>query len=237
MALASAVAWRRAARYGVQPFDQLALGVLASVAGVLGASLLYAAIHWSELAQAPRAFLARPGLVFYGGLLGALGAALAYARLFRVPLGGAADAAAPAVPLGHAVGRLGCFLGGCCFGRPTTSPLGVRFTHPGTPAAAACALAGPIHPVQLYEAAGLGVIALGVALAGRRGRQPPGALFFLYLVLYALLRLATEPLRGDGAARGYLVAGWVSTSQAIAVTLLAAALVAYLGLRRKGRPA
>jgi prolipoprotein diacylglyceryltransferase len=91
--------------------------------------------------------------------------------------------------------------------------------------------------VQLYEAAGLGAIALGVALAGRRARQPPGALFLLYLGLYAILRLAIEPLRGDGAARGYLVAGWLSTSQAIAAAALAAALIAYLRLRRKGRPA
>src|SRR5260370_1342043 len=83
--------------------------------------------------------------------------------------------------------------------------------RPHAPAARLCALAGPIHPVQLYEAAGLLAI-MAIVLVAERRRRAPGTLFLLYLALYALLRLAMEGLRGDFVERGYLVPGLLTTS-------------------------
>jgi phosphatidylglycerol---prolipoprotein diacylglyceryl transferase len=226
---------RRARSHGLEPFDVVAAGLLCACAGLFGAALLYLAINWSAFLDDPRAFLRQPGMVFYGGFIAAAGAAAAYVRAYRLPFRALADVAAVALPIGHALGRVGCFLGGCCYGRPTSSPLGVLFTAPGTPAAEACLLHGPIHPVQLYEAAGLLAIAGAIALAARRWRgRPPGALFLLYVSLYALLRLGTEALRGDFVERKFLVPGVLSTSQSIALGMLAFAAAGFLVLRHRG---
>jgi phosphatidylglycerol:prolipoprotein diacylglycerol transferase len=228
--------WRRASRHAVVPFDVVAVGLLTVLGGVVGAWLLFVAIHWHEFVAAPLAYLRQPGLVFYGGFAGAFGVAWIYIRGYGVPPGGIVDIAASALPFGHAFGRVGCFLGGCCYGRPTRSALGVTFTDPRTPATTLCHLAGPIHPVQLYEAAGLLAITAIVLVVGRTPRRP-GSLFVLYLALYAALRLVTEQFRGDFVERGYFVPGILTTSQTIGVAMLALSGGLYVYLRRKGRPA
>ncbi len=235
-AVGLAVGARRARRHGLEQFDVVAAGLLAIAAGLVGAAALYVAIHWRAFLADPMAFAHQPGVVFYGGFIAAAGAALAYARAYRLPFLALADVTAVALPVGHAIGRVGCFFGGCCFGAPTTSPLGVRFPDPTTPAGEASAFLGALHPVQLYEAAGLLVVAALVALLGRR-RRAPGMLMVAYVALYALLRIATELFRGDAAARRFLVPGVLSTSQAIALALLAAAAAGALVLRRLGERA
>jgi phosphatidylglycerol:prolipoprotein diacylglycerol transferase len=226
---------RLAPRHGVDVFDTTAVGLLTVLGGVIGAWLLFVAIHWHEFLARPIEFIRQPGMVFYGGFLGAFAVGGIYIRAYKVPLGGIVDIAAAALPFGHAFGRIGCFMGGCCYGRPTHSPLGVTFTDPRTPATIMCKLAGPIHPVQLYEAAGLFTITAIVLVVGRKPRQP-GMLFLLYLALYAVLRLGMESLRGDLLERGQLIPG-ASTSQTIGVLMLAVAAGLYFYLRRKGRPA
>jgi phosphatidylglycerol:prolipoprotein diacylglycerol transferase len=199
----------RARRYGLPRFDALALGLVGVAGGLCGGTLLSVATHLGLFLARP-ALLAEPGLVFYGGFLGGLAAAALYCRAYRLSLVDAADAAAPGLALGHALGRVGCLLGGCCYG---------RVVAPDFPLA--LPLAGTFrHPVQLYEAAGLVLIAV-VLLALRPRRR--GALFALYLGGYALLRLGTERFRGDDLERGFVVPGLVSTSQAIAALLLVAA--------------
>ncbi len=237
MAGAIALGAARARRHGMVPFDAVALGLLCAVGGVVGAWLLYVGVHFREFLAAPLVHVKQPGLVFYGGFIGAIGVAWAYCRGYKISFLAAADLAAGSLPLGHALGRVGCFLAGCCYGRPTGSPLGVTFTDPHAPASRLCALAGPIHPVQLYESVGLLAITAIIVAAERRPRAP-GALFLLYLGLYAVLRLIMEGLRGDFVERGYLVPGLLTTSQAIGVLMLAAAAALYLLLlRRKGRTA
>jgi prolipoprotein diacylglyceryltransferase len=104
---------------------------------------------------------------------------------------------------------------------------------PRTPAGVASQLVGPLHPVQLYEAAGLLAIAgAGWLLARFAPPRARGALFALYVGLYALLRLATEGLRGDFVERGSLVPG-LSTSQALALAMLAAAAALLWILHRR----
>ena len=209
----------RAPRFGVARFDELAVGLLGVVGGLVGAALLFDVVQWRAVLADPT-ILTRPGLVFYGGLVGGAFAAWRYCRVYGVSLLDAADAGAPGLALGHAIGRVGCFLGGCCYGRVVDArfPLAVQ-------------LAGAWrHPVQLYEAAGLVVLAVVTALLPRRRA---GAILLSYVAGYALLRLVVEHWRGDDLERGYVVARLLSTSQAIALVALAAALVLLYRRRRE----
>lgn len=210
----------RAPRFGVARFDELSIGLLGVVGGLVGATVLFDVVQLRAIIADP-SLLLHPGLVFYGGLGGGALAAWGYCRAWRIPLADAADAGAPGLALGHAIGRVGCLLGGCCYGRVVDArfPLAVP-------------LAGAWrHPVQLYEAAGLVVLAIVTAsLPRRRG----GAIFFAYVVGYALLRLLVEHWRGDDLERG-VVAQVLSTSQLCAAVVLAGAgAVLYRLVRRKG---
>jgi phosphatidylglycerol:prolipoprotein diacylglycerol transferase len=199
-------------------FDAFAAGLFAIIGGLVGATLLYIVVHWREMLANP-AELLQPGLVFYGGLAGGFAGAATYCRIYMIPLVGFADCAVPGLALGHALGRVGCFLAGCCYGRPAAArfPLAVL-------------LAGvPRHPVQLYEAAGL--LLLGLVLVTLPPRRP-GQPLTLYLIGYAVLRLFTESLRGDDEARGFVIPGLVSTSQALALAVLLAVLVVRYRQRR-----
>jgi phosphatidylglycerol---prolipoprotein diacylglyceryl transferase len=164
------------------------------------------------------------GLVFYGGVAAAALVALVFARREGWSFGAVGDLFAPALAIGHAFGRLGCFAAGCCFGKETASRIGVAFPR-GSVAFEVLQRAGavplgagetrPLHPVQLYEAAGeLALFALLCFLRPRLRRQP-GALLLCYLGLYALLRFVVEIFRGD-VLRGFPIelatprlAGWL----------------------------
>lgn len=218
IAVGIAVGVARAPRFAVARFDELAVGLLGVVGGLCGAALLFDLVQWRAIAAEP-SLLLHPGLVFYGGLGGGALAAWWYCRAWRVSLAGAADAGAPGLALGHAVGRVGCFLGGCCYGRVVDGkfPLAVQ-------------LAGAWrHPVQLYEAAGLVALAAVTALLPRRRA---GAIFLSYVAGYALLRLVVEHWRGDDFERG-VVAHALSTSQLIALVVLAASVAVLYRLGRK----
>jgi phosphatidylglycerol:prolipoprotein diacylglycerol transferase len=164
------------------------------------------------------------GLVFYGGVAAAAAVAWVFARRQGWSFGVVGDLFAPALAIGHAFGRLGCFAAGCCFGKETASRLGVAFPR-GSVAFDVLRSAGaiqpgaaetpPLHPTQLYEAAGeLALFGLLVALRPRL-RQRPGALLLVYLGLYALIRFVVEIFRGD-VLRGFPIelatprlAGWL----------------------------
>jgi phosphatidylglycerol:prolipoprotein diacylglycerol transferase len=225
VALGLGVAVARAGGERLGRFDVLAAGLFAVVGGLVGAVALYVAVHL-PLFLADPALVRQPGFVFYGGLLGGAGAAALYCRIYDLPLARVADAAAPGLALGHAVGRVGCLLGGCCYG---------RLVAPSFPCAVELAGAWR-HPVQLYEAAGLVVIA---AVTASLPRKHKGAIFVVYLGAYALLRLAMERFRGDDFERGSIpgISG-VSTSQAIATAMLVAAgalfYVVHRSANRKG---
>jgi phosphatidylglycerol:prolipoprotein diacylglycerol transferase len=233
------VAVRRARRAGLDGAAVRDLSVLLVVVGVAGARLLFVATQLDVYAAACRAGVdgcLRPlavwegGLVWYGGVAAALPVAWGWARRRSLHPLRLADALVPAVALGHAFGRLGCFLAGCCFGRPSSLAWAVRFP-PASLAfqelAARGRLAGaatatpPLHPVQLYEA--LVEFALFASLIALEPRKRwHGQLVCGWLVGYGLLRAALELVRGD-PVRGF-VWGPISTSQAIAALSIAAAL-------------
>jgi phosphatidylglycerol:prolipoprotein diacylglycerol transferase len=206
-ALGVALTVRRAPARGIPGFDALACGLLGAAGGLAGASALFALVRGGF------------GMIFYGGLGGGVLAAWVYARAYGVALAPLADAAAPALALAHGVGRIGCFAAGCCYGRPASWGVVLH--------------GAPRHPVQLYEAAALGALALALLLADRVRRRP-GALFLLYVAGYALVRFASERWRGDDLERGFVVPGVLSISQAVAIATLAVA-VALLAQRQGAR--
>lgn len=216
MTVGMLVGARRARAYGVAASDVVHVGFLAIAGGIVGAAALFILVHLPEFIADPSLFK-QPGLVFYGGLAGGVGSAYWYCRHFKVPFPAVADAAVPALAFGHAFGRVGCLMGGCCYGRELSPDHPLAIVLHGTTR----------HPVQAYEAVGLVVLgAILVALSGRL-RPRPGALAWLYVALYAILRFTMELFRGDDLERGRF-AGLISTSQIIALVALAVAAIAFV---------
>lgn len=180
------------------------------------------------------------GLTYYGGLLGASGAAFLLLRRDRFPFWKAADMAGFAVPLGLAFGRIGCLLAGCCFGLETKLPWGLSFP-PRSPASLGQFKAGQlatdmtwslhVHPTQVYESAGSLAIAAVALLYVHPRKRYDGQVFVFFVASYAVLRFVIEFLRSDdrGGALG------LSTSQWLGVVLVGAAAFAHqkLVLRSK----
>lgn len=173
----------------------------------------------------------RGGLTYYGGLIAASGFGIWFLRREGVPIYRGMDIAAIAVSLGLVFGRLGCFLGGCCFGVHTDRQIGVSFP-PFSPASESQWRAGlleaphlpslAVHPTQLYEAAGCLAITLSLLFWLRPRKRFEGQVMLTFIGLYAVLRFVLEFWRAD--ERGELLG--LSTSQLLAVPalLLVAAL-------------
>jgi phosphatidylglycerol:prolipoprotein diacylglycerol transferase len=213
---------RRSPREGIAPEQIIDLGPWLIVGAIVGARTLYVVSYWRE------SFSGKPlgeifmvwhgGLVYYGGLIGAVLTGIFYARTKKVPLWKMADVMAPSIALGHVFGRVGCLLNGCCYGRQCSLPWAIVF-----PAEARGAPPGvPLHPTQVYES--LLNLALYAALAWLyRRKKFDGQVFGVYLVGYALVRSFVELFRGDYALEQY-VGGWLSPGQAVSVVILAAGL-------------
>jgi phosphatidylglycerol:prolipoprotein diacylglycerol transferase len=224
---------RRAPRSGIAGERIVDLGPWLILGTLVGARGFYVVSYWREFfAQQPwweMFAVHHGGLIFYGGLLGASLAVMLYARVKRVALWSLADVLAPSVTLGHALGRVGCLLNGCCFGRPTDLPWAVCYPagHETFPKEATAAT--PVHPVQLYEAALNLALYAGLAWVFRR-RQFAGQVFAVYLISYAVLRVFVESFRGDYPVR-YL-GGIVTPAQLLSALVLAAGLLLYWKQRR-----
>lgn len=186
---------RRAPRNGLSPNTGTDLIFISFVAGVVGARVFYVLQHWGDYRS--RGFsvfwIQEGGLVWYGGFIFAVLADMFYCWRNHLPLLKWADFFAPLLSLAHGVGRLGCFLNGCCYGRATDSFLGVRFPEEMTRR----------HPVQLYEALGLFIIA-GILFSITNPKNRAGEMAGWYLVLYSALRFMLEFLRGDQRLIYYL---------------------------------
>jgi phosphatidylglycerol:prolipoprotein diacylglycerol transferase len=223
----------RAPRRGLDPQRVMDLGIWVIVTALLGAKGLLLAVDFRQFTASPRDFLslAQSGGVFYGGLIAGLGVALWYIRRHHLPLWTTTDVFAPGIALGHVVGRLGCLMAGCCFGRPASIPWAITFRDPA--AARGTPLGVPLHPTQLYEA-GAEALILAILLAlERRGRPFAGRTFWTYMLLYGASRFAIEFFRGDG--RGS-VFNTLSTSQFISVILVPLAIVMLVRLGRGADP-
>ena len=271
MVLGVILAVRRGRGLGIPTAATLDLTFYAIVVGLAGARLLYVIMHGSEYAGTgvPRStgrLLAdctaalrfwQGGLAFLGGAVLAAVVVLLYAHRKGLRLGDVADVLAPSVSLAHVFGRLGCFLVGCCYGKPWAG--GAHFV-PGSvaydellarhtiDASAICTIG--LHPTQLYESAGELLIFIGLLLVWRR-RKFSGAVALAYAFAYGILRFSVELFRDD-QYRGFLfelrLPGlanalglppadplFLSTAQATSLLLVAAAAIAYRFRRRSPR--
>ena len=200
----------------------LALALLLSA--IVGAKLFLIVDEWSyystDLSRLFSLSALRSGGVFYGGLLAALAVAYFHTRRNRMPWLATADVLVPGLAFGHAIGRLGCFAAGCCWGRETDVAWAVTFTDPIAHSFTGVPLNVHLHPTQLYEVAG--AAAIGVTLLWLFLRpHAPGTVLGAYLVLYSPFRFVVEFYRDD-SARTALIGGTVSTTQAVALCLAAA---------------
>ena len=223
---------RRAPAYGIEPETAVDMGIWLILSGLLGAKLLLL------LVEGPAYYLTsfrgllelfRAGGVFYGGLLGALVAAVFFVKVKKVPFLAFADAAAPGIAIGQAIGRIGCLAAGCCWGGQCSKPWAITFTDPKAVQNVGVPLNVPLHPTQLYEAVGLFALT-GLVLWFGKGRAP-GRTFSLYLVGAALLRFVVEIYRGD--PRGTVPGTDLSTSQGIAVGLFVLGVAIWLAGRKR----
>ena len=210
----------RACNFGIRPAVVLDLITWIFISGIAGARLMYILVN-------PDIFIADPlemvmlhhgGLVFFGGLLGGLLGSMLFVRKRGLSFPNIADLMAPYVALGQAIGKIGCFLNGCCYGRPTNLPFGIIF--PGLP--------GPRHPAQIYES--LCYLALFVFLIFlQRRRQFFGGVFLLYVMLYSTARFFIEYARGDTST----LLPHLTIFQAISLIVFAGSMALYIaGWRR-----
>jgi phosphatidylglycerol---prolipoprotein diacylglyceryl transferase len=157
------------------------------------------------------------GLVFYGGFICAAVVGTWYIRKHHLNFQQVGDILVPSIALGQAIGRLGCFAAGCCFGLPTNLPWAVTFRNENSLAP----LGIPLHPTQLYEAGATFIIFL-VLIFMRKSERFRGKILWWYILFYSTIRFIIEFFRAD--PRGWFVPEVLSTSQAIAIPLVVLAL-------------
>jgi phosphatidylglycerol:prolipoprotein diacylglycerol transferase len=233
---------RSAERLGIDGEKAWNLGILVVLCGIVGAKVLYIINDWGYYSAHPGEIVSidtlQAGGVFSGGLLAAFAAAAWYVRRHHLPALGTSDAFAPGLALGHAIGRIGCFAAGCCFGKPTHHFWGVTFTNPlveraGMPLEK---LNVPLEPTQLFESA--------VELANffflmwlLKRRKFDGQIIGAFMFIYGVARFFLEYLRDD-PGRGSVFGGAMTGTQLIAIGLvLAGGLIWWLRPGAKAVPA
>jgi phosphatidylglycerol:prolipoprotein diacylglycerol transferase len=210
------------------PFERVVDLFFSSVlSAILGSRILFVLINFDsyrrDLLQIFKIW--EGGLVFYGGLILAIGVATVYMKWHRLPLWKLADLFSPPVALGLFFGRIGCFLAGCCYGKETSLPWGVVFTNANSLAR----LYVPLHPTQLYEAAGS--LALFFFLNWKlKNKSFDGQIIWLFLFSYSVFRFFIEIFRDD--PRKFVFQGLLSTSQAIGILLAITSLFMLFFLKR-----
>jgi len=167
----------------------------------------------------------RSGGVFYGGLIGALIAGYILMRRWHLPWWKTADACAPGIALGNVLGRQGCFSAGCCWGKPTNLPWGVRFSELGHEVTGV-PIDAKLHPTQLYESLAMLVVFFFLLWLHKR-KKFSGQVILAYAAIYATVRFLIEFVRDDprGDILGLTTLTGLSTSQIIGLVVGVAALI------------
>jgi len=158
------------------------------------------------------------GMSFHGGLFGVILALVWFARKHDESLIRLGDLVAPAIPLGLMLGRLGNFIGGELWGRPTDLPWGMVFPQVDELAR---------HPSQLYQAAGEGLLLFLLCMAFARATRAPGQVAGVFLIGYGVLRFIAEFAREPDAHLGSVALDWVTMGQLLSVPMVIAGAVLY----------
>jgi phosphatidylglycerol:prolipoprotein diacylglycerol transferase len=228
------IARRRFRSSGLDPDIVIDFAVLVILTSVAGARAAYVMVRWDYFSGDPMAVFRvwEGGLALYGGIIVGVVVGLAFLARRGIYIWKGADLMVPSVAMGIAIGRIGCFLNGCCFGEPCDLPWAVSF---GPGSMAGQEFAGiHLHPTQIYES----LIALGVffiLLAVERRKPFEGFLFWLFVALLAISRFVIDPLRHYGTESVLLRAGGfqLTNNQAMGVALLVLAFVAMVHLARR----
>lgn len=193
------------------------------IAGFIGGKLFYYLQDSLLYIQNPNLMLNNfsGGFVFYGSFVCIIPFIIWYLKKRQIPVLPMLDIFAVATTIVHAIGRLGCFFAGCCYGSPTESHFGVVF--PDT-------LGVSVHPTQLYESLML-ILTMCFLLFLKKEKRFHGQVFLLYLMLYAFGRGVLEFFRGDD--RGFIIENMLSHSQFIALCLMMVAMCFYYKFYKK----
>ncbi|MEO0100148.1 MAG: prolipoprotein diacylglyceryl transferase family protein [candidate division WOR-3 bacterium] len=204
----------RAKKFGVKEelISNLALHIL--FGAIIGSRLLYVFLHWSEFENDIIGIFAfwrggLGGLMFFGGFGGGLLSGIYYVRKRRLPLRKMLDASSPALALGEFFTRIGCFLNGCCFGKPTASFCGIKF-----PKSSPAGIFEKVYPTQLYSSLFGLILFLFIIFFLEKRRLKPGMVFALTMIIYASFRFLIDFIRYYENLANF----W--TNQAIAVGLI-----------------
>ena len=241
-------AWR-ARKWGENPDHIYNLAVYIVISALLGARIYYIVTHYIEFSEPGLAGFSRffgefrnmfwpigadgqvgiNGLVLYGGIISATLTTVAYLKLHGLKIARYLDIMGPSLGLGEFFTRIGCFLNGCCFGKPTESAFGVVF--PFDSAAGSYYPGLHIHPAQLYNSLG-GLAIFGLLLLLERWRKFDGFTAAMYFLLYAVVRFTTDFTRHYEQKLTYYGLShnqWLS----VAIFICAAAVLVYLSRRSK----
>jgi phosphatidylglycerol:prolipoprotein diacylglycerol transferase len=206
------------------------MGLIIIIAGIIGSRLAYVLINFPYYIKNPLDMfkLWHGGLVFSGGLIAVLLAIVWYARRRGYSIWQIGDLWAPAAAIGQAIGRIGCFMAGCCYGKPTDMPWGVVFTDTRS-------LADPLnialHPTQLYSSLSCLIIFIILMILSAK-KKFEGQVLLWFLILHSTGRLLVERFRGDD--RGLIFGGsWTATQFLTIIILMGSIIMLFILKPRK----
>lgn len=221
----------RIKKAGLDQDTFLNLAIIALITGLVCAYLLYIFVTYSlkeiieSITSGSFYVFKNGGLVFYGGVIGGIVAAWIYLRIKKARFFDYAAVIVPSIPLAHAIGRVGCFLAGCCYGKVCETPISVIYKNPigGAPTGV------PVFPIQLIESAcNIVVFVILMLYVGRKLKK--GSVIFLYMILYGIERFVLEYYRYD-EIRGIFLG--LSTSQWISIVLFVIGVVGMVIMIKK----
>lgn len=236
------MARRRAHLLGIPPEACLDVGLLGAICGIIGARAFHVIQFWDlyrdrDLMEIFRVW--HGGLVFYGAFICAVTATVIYCRVKKIPIVPFLDLALPSVMAGQALGRLGCFTRGCCFGKTCSLPWAVQFPE-GSDAFSAyqptlpfgANVTAPIHPTQLYAFVGAALVAAFLYAYWPR-RRFDGQILGLMLIMGGATRFAEELLRADVGPGIPSLSNWLTIAQWLGMALILAGAACLLVCSRK----
>lgn len=221
---------RAARKQGIKPavIENLAFWIMLGV--IIGGRLFYVAFHWRDY-QDIISIIAiwRGGMMFFGSFIGALAAGSLYMRREKIPLLPVMDFVAPSIALGEFFTRIGCFMNGCCFGKPTDLPWGVKFP-PHSVAGSSAVGSFHLHPTQPLSS--LFGLLLFFFLQRRLGqRHAPGEIFAYYLIASGAFRFGIDFIRYYEDTPNFLV------NQIVSLAVVAAGIALLVLVTRRRKPA
>ena len=215
---------------GITSNNVMDMGFVIILSGLIGSRLVYILINLQDFIAHPLNIIKiwEGGLVFSGGLVAVIIVMLLYVRHHGYNILTVGDLWAPAAAIGQAIGRIGCFFAGCCYGRLTDVPWGIVFTDPKCIAPRDI----PLHPTQLYSSFSSFIIFIILLLIHSK-KKFDGQVFIWFLILHSTARLILERFRGD--PRGIILTDNMTMTQFIAIIILIGAVTSLFIFKPKNK--